>query len=82
MMLESFGALLRLHGADGWDFPVDTLKARAPIASMRVISATSVKKDRPPANASVCCQVIVSIRVDPRLISSGDRGLHVEIRNR
>src|SRR6516164_8380806 len=32
------------------------------------------------ANASVCCPV-VSVRVDPRLISSGNRGPHAEIRS-
>jgi hypothetical protein len=51
------------------------------VSEMRAISVTSVKKDRALANAPVCWPA-VSIRVDCRLISSGSRGLHVEICSR
>jgi len=57
--------------------------ATASIAPMRIereismcaISATAVEKDRPLANASICCPA-VSVQND------GNGGLHVQIRNR
>jgi hypothetical protein len=49
--------------------------------AMCAISATAVEKDRPLANATICCPV-VRVQNDSGFIFGGNGGLHVQIRNR